>query len=167
MAIGERIRYFRNLRGMTLKWLGVALGFPERTADIRMSQYETGTRTPKADLTNAMAEVLNVSPHALDVPDIDTDVGLMHTMFTLEDTRGLIIDELDGEVCLRLGKPDDVASISLLNMLTAWKQEARKLQTGEITKEEYDQWRHTYPQMQIEWDKAALDAMRPELKDQP
>ena len=39
MAIGERIRFFRNLRGMTQKYLGQVVGFPEKTADIRMAQY--------------------------------------------------------------------------------------------------------------------------------
>ena len=34
MAIGERIRFIRNLRGMTQKWLGQAVGFPEKTADV-------------------------------------------------------------------------------------------------------------------------------------
>ena len=51
MAIGERIHFFRNLRGMTQKYLGQMAGFPERSADIRMAQYESGTRSPKADVT--------------------------------------------------------------------------------------------------------------------
>ena len=50
MAIGERIHFFRLLRGMTQKYLGMALGFPEKSADVRLAQYETGSRTPKADL---------------------------------------------------------------------------------------------------------------------
>ena len=33
MAIGERIRFIRNLRGMTQKWLGQAVGFPPKTAE--------------------------------------------------------------------------------------------------------------------------------------
>lgn len=33
MAIGERIRFFRNLKGMTQKFLGMQVGFPEKTAD--------------------------------------------------------------------------------------------------------------------------------------
>lgn len=53
MAIGERIRFIRNLRGMTQKLLGTAIGFPEKTADIRLAQYESGTRTPKEDITVA------------------------------------------------------------------------------------------------------------------
>lgn len=70
MAIGERIRYFRNKRGMTQKHLGTAVGFPEKSADVRLAQYESGTRSPKAELTKALAEVLDVSPLALSVPDI-------------------------------------------------------------------------------------------------
>ena len=57
MAIGERIHFFRLLRGMTQKYLGMALGFPEKSADVRLAQYETGSRTPKVDLTAALAEV--------------------------------------------------------------------------------------------------------------
>ena len=44
MAIGERIHFFRLLRGMTQKYLGTAVGFPERSADVRLAQYETGSR---------------------------------------------------------------------------------------------------------------------------
>ena len=75
MAIGERIHFFRILRGMTQKYLGTIVGFPERSADVRLAQYETGTRKPKAELTAALAQALDVSPHALDVPDIDSYIG--------------------------------------------------------------------------------------------
>ena len=146
MAIGERIRFIRNLRGMTQKWLGQAVGFDEKTADVRMAQYESGTRTPKADLTKTLAHVLDVSPHALDVPDIDSNIGLMHTLFALEDLRGLQIAEIDGEVCLRLDKSKGRIYDEMLKMLAAWQEQAAKLETGEITKEEYDQWRYKYPE---------------------
>ncbi len=53
------------------------------------AQYENGSRTPKADVTAALAQVLDVSPKALDVPDIASYIGLMHTLFTLEDRYGL------------------------------------------------------------------------------
>ena len=102
MAIGERIRFFRNLKGMTQKYLGMQVGFPEKTADIRMAQYESGSRTPKADLTNNLANVFGISTSALTVPDIDSYNGLMHTLFTLEDLYGFRIDKLDDELCIRL-----------------------------------------------------------------
>ena len=101
MAIGERIHFFRTLRGMTQKYLGMAVGFPERSADVRLAQYETGTRTPKADLTAALAHTLDVSPQALSVPDIDNYIGLAHTLFALEDVYSLKVVEADGRCSLR------------------------------------------------------------------
>ena len=102
MAIGERIHFFRTMRGMTQKYLGMALGFPEKSADVRLAQYENGSRTPKADVTAALAQALDVSPKALDVPDIDSYIGLMHTLFTLEDRYGLEVCECEDEVHLRV-----------------------------------------------------------------
>ena len=146
MAIGERIRFFRNLRGMTQKWLGAAIGFDDKTADVRVAQYESGTRTPKENLVNAIADNLDVSPKALDVPDIDSYIGLMHTFFTLEDLYGLKINEIDGELCLSLDKSKGSTYLSMFDMLKAWQKESAKLEAGEITKEEYDQWRYRYPE---------------------
>ena len=145
MAIGERIHFFRRMRGMTQKYLGMLLGFPERSADVRMAQYETGSRTPKADLTRALADAFGVSPNALTIPDIDTDIGLMHTFFALEDLRGLTVGKLDGEICLRLDKSKGTTYLSMLEMLSAWAEQAEKMKAGEITKEDYDRWRYNYP----------------------
>ena len=160
MAIGERIRFFRNLRGMTQKYLGQVVGFPEKTADIRMAQYESGSRTPKAELTENLAGALGVSPLALSVPDIDSYLGLMHTLFALEDIYGLKIDKLDDEVCIRLDKNRGTSYISLCERFTAWQKEAEKYRNGEISKEEYDRWRYTYPEVEVQRTRDALDKMR-------
>ena len=146
MAIGERIHFFRTMRGMTQKYLGMLLGFPEKSADVRLAQYETGARTPKADLTASLANALGVSPLALSVPDIDSYLGLMHTLFTLEDRYGLTIDELDGEVCLRVNVRHSKDAARLHEMLCAWRQAAAMLKAGEITQEDYDRWRYRYPE---------------------
>ena len=121
MAIGERIRFFRNKKGVTQKFLGQVVGFPERSADVRLAQYETGARTPKADLTASLVNALSVSPLALSVPDIDSFLGLMHTLFTLEDRYGLTIDELDGEVCLRVNVRHSKDAAQLHEMLCSWR----------------------------------------------
>ena len=146
MAIGERIHFFRLLRGMTQKYLGMALGFPEKSADVRLAQYETGSRTPKADLTAALAEVLDVSPHALSVPDIDSYIGLMHTLFTLEDNYGLKVTEQDGELALQVDFRKNKNAARLHEMLWTWREQAAKLEAGEISQEEYDRWRYHYPE---------------------
>ena len=148
MAIGERIHFFRILRGMTQKYLGTIVGFPERSADVRLAQYETGTRKPKAELTAALAQALDVSPHALDVPDIDSYIGLMHTLFTLEDLYGLTISESeDGEICLKVDTSKGKDAHELRKLLYAWKEQADKLSSGKISKDEYANWRYHYPQV--------------------
>ena len=145
MAIGERIRTIRNLKGVTQKVLGMAVGFDEKTADIRIAQYESGTRTPKEKLTSDIAHVLKVSPRTLDVPDIDSYMGLAHTLFALEDLYGVHIGEIDGELCLRLDKEKGMTYLSMLDIFSVWQSEAEKLRSGEVTKEEYDAWRYNYP----------------------
>ena len=147
MAIGERIRFIRNLRGMTQKWLGMAIGFDEKTADVRMAQYESGTRTPKENYVTNIANALDVSPKALDLPDIDSYVGLAHTLFALEDLYGIKIGEIDGEVCLRLDKNKGTTYLSMFDIFHAWNEMAAKLQSSEITQIEYDQWRYRYPKL--------------------
>ena len=120
MAIGERIHFFRILRGMTQKYLGTIVGFPERSADVRLAQYETGTRKPKAELTAALAQAL-------------------------EDLYGLTVSEADGEICLKVNKEKGKNAHELLKMLYAWKEQADKLSSEEISREEYDNWRYHYP----------------------
>ena len=142
MSIGERIRYFRNQRGMTQKYLGTLLGFPETSADVRLAQYESETRIPKVDITAALANALDVAPQALTVPDIDSPIGLMHTLFTLVDVYGITVDKRHGEIGLLI---NEEKGHDLLKLLAAWQEQSAKITAGEISKEDYDKWRYYYP----------------------
>ena len=148
MAIGQRINFFRRLRGMTQRHLGMLLGFPERSSDVRIAQYESGSRTPKKPVVEELAYHLQVAPEALDVPNIETKLGMMHTLFILEDLRGLTADIIDGEVVLRVIKDSDNIPkyIDVMELLKPWEEQSIKYRSGEITKEEYDEWRYTYPE---------------------
>ena len=128
------------------EYLGMALDFPEKSADVRLAQYETGSRTPKADITTALAQVLDVSPHTLSIPDIDSYVGLMHTLFTLEDNYGLKVTEQDGELALRVDSCKNKDAARLHEMLWAWREQAAKLEAREIFQKDYDRWRYHYPE---------------------
>ncbi len=110
-----------------------------------MAQYESEDRNPKADLTEKMARVFGVSPHAISVPDIDSYLGLMHTLFALEDRYGLYVDESEGDVCLRVHFRDSQQAAELHRMLYEWHAAAKALKNGEITQEAYDQWRYNFP----------------------
>ena len=145
MAIGERIRYIRNLRNMTQKYLGMLIGFDENAADVRIAQYESGVRTPKEKMIGVIADALEVRPQALDLPDIDSYVGLAHTLFALEDLYGVKINSIDGELCLTLDKSKGMTYVSMYDIFHAWHKETVKFKNGEITEDEYNSWRYNYP----------------------
>ena len=84
----------------------------------------------------------------------------MHTLFTLEDLYGLHIGEIDGELCLRLDKSKGT---TYLSMFHAWQEQAEKLKSGEITKEEYDEWRYKYPELDTYQKRAKIPSQ--ELSD--
>ena len=149
MAIGQRIKYFRNLKGMTQKELGLAIGFTNKTSDVRIAQYESEARVPKEDMLKSIAEVLDVSPEAINVPEIDTYNGVMMTLFALEDMYGLKIKNIDGELCLTLEKVFNPNYVTFFDKFLAWQQMSEKCLNDEITKEEYDEWRYNYPQSAI------------------
>ena len=68
--IGEKIKKIRIKNSLTQKQLGILVGFPESNADIRIAQYESGIRVPKAELMEKIAEVLNVTTAELVVPEL-------------------------------------------------------------------------------------------------
>lgn len=144
MAFGKRIKLIRQLRGLTQRELGEQLGFSGKAADIRIAQYESETRKPKDKIAEAMAFRLDVPTFALDVPNIDTRYGILHTLFALEDEEGFMIDNIDGTPCIRLDKEHN-NYLTFFEMLNSWSKEHQKLLNGEITKEEYDEWRYSYP----------------------
>ena len=143
MAIGQRIKFFRNKKGLTQKQFGEILGFKGKTSDVRLAQYEAEVRIPKNDLIEKMAYFLEVDPGALTVPNIDTYNGIMQTFFALEDMYHFQIDTINEEPCIKL---DSTIMVSTMrSSLCEWQREFQKLKNGEITKEEYDDWRYNYP----------------------
>ena len=142
----ENVLNFSEIEGMKQKELGELLGFLGKTSDVRVAQYETEARTPKTDLVKKMAHIFDVSPRAINVPNIDSYLGLMHTLFALEDMYGIKIGALDGELCLQLDREHKEYQ-HLFTPFHAWQQMAAKLESGEISQEEYDNWRYKYPEL--------------------
>ena len=165
MAFGERIRKFRNAIGMTQQELGEKLGFSERTAIIRVGQYENENRKPKQGMINNMASIFDVASEAITVPDIDTSIGLMHTLFTLEDRYGLTVTMLDGQVCLKQDINHPNYNRSLADDLQSWYDKKSKLTSGSILASEYDHWRYSYPADKAAETRQHLDELSKKMKN--
>lgn len=166
MATGERIRWFRNSQGMTQKDLGLKVGFPERNADIRIRQYEIGQRNPKADMISDLARIFDVADEALSVPDIDNYIGLMHTLFALEDMYGLTIAKVDGQVCLKMDVNHDHYDMGLAQDLIDWYEQKDKVNNGSMLISEYDHWRYSYPKDKVAEFRASLDSLRDKKQEE-
>ncbi len=54
----------------------------------------------------------------------------------------------------------------MLERFTAWQKEAEKYRNGEISKEEYDRWRYTYPEVEVQRTRETLDILRKSKKDE-
>lgn len=94
MSLGSNLKTIRLFRNKTLKELGQILGFSTSSADVRISQYESDKKKPRENVIENLAYKLDVSPQAIDIPDIETYIGAIYTLFQLERSYGLKIDEL-------------------------------------------------------------------------
>ena len=61
-------------------------------------------------------------------------------------SNGIKLGEIDGELCLRLDREHKEYQ-HLFTPFHAWQQMAAKLESGEISQEEYDNWRYKYPEL--------------------
>lgn len=85
MKLGEKICFIREFRKMTQKELGLALGFTENP-QVRIAQYESGFRTPKREMLEKLAKVLDVHIYALD-PDLNGMFYIMMELLLWQETK--------------------------------------------------------------------------------
>ena len=67
------------------------------------------------------------------MPDIDSYLGLMHTLFTLEDRYGLTVETGENGVSLRVDPRKGRDAAELSEMLVAWVEQAEKYRNGRAT----------------------------------
>lgn len=149
MAIGDRIKRVRNFRKMTMKELGMAVGFDESSADVRIAQYENNSRKPKEELLRKIAEALNVSYHYLALSEPSCAADVMYTLFEVDELYSSVhlpnvVDDTDPDypenrvgVCFN--------ALILQGFLKEWQLRKAQLHNGEITKEEYMEWKLGWP----------------------
>lgn len=141
MSVGEKIKFHRKRRGMTQRELGTEVGFPPASADVRIAQYESGSRSPKEPMLNALAAVLDVSPATLAVPDLDDPAALLHILFTLEDRHDLKLSQNSCATNVQIDIPSQSVT-HIYCMLLLWQIMRDRLASRKLTREEYDEWRY-------------------------
>ena len=61
----------------------------------------------------------------------------------------LFLTAVSGQPYLYLDRSVSVPGALVNQMLRAWMEQADKLENGEISKKEYDEWRYKYPELNI------------------
>ena len=92
-SLGTRLKYLRQKNHLTQKELGLAHGLSESTADVRIAQYESDTRTPKSELLYRIAQVLSVDPIILSMPVPDTEEEFRAIIFWCRENFGNQLSE--------------------------------------------------------------------------
>ncbi len=87
-----------------------------------------------------MANIFDVSNHALTVPDIDTYTGLMHTSLHWKDMYSLKSGRLTGKSACAFGQIRHSTNVPC-SIVPRMQDKAAKLEQGEITKEGIRPWR--------------------------
>lgn len=123
MTFGKRLRQIRTYRGMTQKHLGMLLGCSESTADVRIAQYENGSRTPRPIVIHQLADILCVSPQVFSLTICCSLEDFMQSIFWMEELKG------GGDI---------------YDCLKEWEAMKTKYESGEITHDEYFEWKLTY-----------------------
>lgn len=166
MKIGDRIKYFRKLKGLTQKELGYKLGFSNSTAEVRVTQYERGVRKPKGKIIDQLADALYVNKNAISIPEINDKYELFHLLFALDDEFGITVSSIDYELCLTIN-PKNENYEKIYNFLKEWLKMKKSLENNEISEEYFNYWKYNYPESKIKETQRRLEICRKksEIKD--
>jgi len=133
--LGDRIRIVRLRRGLTQKELAASAGIGESA----LRSYELGDRSPKGCHIKAIAHALKVRPEIFVSHSLATLDDAIHVLFDLERPLGLVPEGGD-KPRITVGPTSRI----LRKALCDWGVEHDRLTAGEITQEEYEDWKDTY-----------------------
>lgn len=63
--LGKRIKFLRRNKKMTQKELGILLGFSEKTACVRIAQYENYNRVPREIILKKICQIFDIKKEIL------------------------------------------------------------------------------------------------------
>ena len=134
MSVGENIRRYRKLRGMTQARLAEVVGLTEGA----VRHYESGIRAVKPELLGSIADTLGVSVNALKDYGVENAGDLMSLLVRLEDSFG-VVPSADGTgLSLDPKAPHAPKAATAVKL---WAEKRAQLENGEIGAAEYEDWK--------------------------
>lgn len=122
MKLGEKIKNFRKLRGLTQTELGLKIGFKESTADVRINQYETNKMAPKNKIRTAIADALQIDIAFLN--DNNLSENILISLFELQQLLKFDVKLVNDHITLEI--PTLPFNDELNEKLRKWAELNRK-----------------------------------------
>jgi len=177
LKLGLKIKIIRKFRMLTQKQLGVAMGFDESNAQVRIGQYEADTKIPREDNLTKLARILKVNPLNFTDGKSGTAENIVYVLLWLDEANTGIIN-LVPFVRIKEDQKNQIknypleSSVGYLDrwdeddnawpaayeptglyfkhklvdtFLREWGIRKKELKAGEITKEEYFEWKLNWP----------------------
>lgn len=140
MDLGERIRYVRKFRKMTQLELAEKCGLGnDDNARTRISQYENGSRTPKAETLEKICEALNISSYYITTKEHMAIYDFVYMLFDFDCNDFFNIKKENDRYYIDL----DYNTI-LDGFMEEWMQKKEDLRNKNITMDEYIEWKINY-----------------------
>lgn len=163
---GERLKQIREFRNIKQKELGMALGYPPKSAAVRIAQYESCSVAPKKETAIAISEILKCNYINL---FYGTDLGkaerFMFDLFWMEELVGSSLyifqlekynDKNDKRVVHGMVNDYNYKGVfppvalafdyNLANdFMREWAIRFNELSNKEITRDEYFEWKLNWP----------------------
>lgn len=144
MNIGDKIKLVRRHRGLTQQQLGILIDIKNGAAN-RIAQYETGYRTPKAEIVEKIAKVLNVREETFYMPN-DTIVDLIRTLIWYDWKHSLPFQDFgDSTQCFLLRIRLSCSHPAVKALLADWRIHRTAFENGRITSSDYLEWMLQWP----------------------
>lgn len=166
MQVGKRLKKIREFRHMTQKELGMALGYPQKSAAVRIAQYESCTVAPKEETAIAIAKILKCNYiNIYDSDDLSEAERIMLDFFWLEEevSGSLYIfqlqkynDKSDNRIAYGMYNNYQYGGIfppvaialnynKINDFMREWAIRFQELTNKEITQGEYFEWKLNWP----------------------
>ena len=149
LTMGKKIKYYRTLRGLTQKQLGILCGFEPPSADVIISQYESNAKMPRPNAVIKLSKALGVDLSALSDITIKDEADIMRILFYLDRILGLNIEISSSQCHIDFDLSDD-KFVLLLRYINDWIEQKEKRSgnsfSNNMYEEEYELWEAEFPQ---------------------
>lgn len=137
-SLAKRLKTLRGELHLTQK----DVANKARITESAYRAYELGDRNPKPEILNRVAKALGVRPEYLSAPSFKNRREFAYALLENENTFGYTVSDIDGVPAIVKGYGP--ATDFFVEFVRDWKEMREKLDSSEVTKEEYEDWKRTW-----------------------